>query len=282
MNGNSGSGPDKAEPVDPKLRDFGSNPAREALSVLVVVARHLAAIQGHKNLVWVSSDNVLADWTDKAVSSDKGSKHIEGFVLRTQEAMNDAHVSVYPLDASQLETQAIDPSLKNRNIQLAPGVSAHLLPRRGGAQDGRITAEMIQDLHPIQAPIQEMAQATGGRAIPRAGDMVTALNRVVEDGRATYLISFSPDAAGRRSVPFADGKAPRTARSYATLPNRLPVLQGAGYTQGPFAPGDMAVVRRDRNRRERASGARVHGDDAQTQHRNQRLGTKAAGRSLDR
>jgi VWFA-related protein len=230
VNGKSGSGPDKAEPVDPKLRDFGSNPAREALSILVAVARHLAAIQGHKNLVWVSSDNVLADWTDKAVSSDKGSKHIEGFVLRAQEAMNDAHVSIYPLDASQLETQAIDPSLKNRNIELASGVLGPPPPQGGGAAAGRITAEMIQDLHPIQAPLQEMAHATGGRAIPRAGDMAAALNSVVEDGRATYLLSFSPDVAADDQYHLLTLKLParrgvslryRAGYQYATEPTTL-------------------------------------------------------------
>jgi VWFA-related protein len=234
VNGNSGSAPDKAEPIDPKLRDFGSNPAGEALSILVVVARHLAAIPGHKNLVWVSSDNVLADWTDKAVSSDKGSKHIEGLALRAQEAMNDAHVSVYPLDASQLETQAIDPSLKNRNIQLAPGVLGPPPPQGGGAQEGRITAEMTQDLHPIQAAIQEMAHATGGRAIPRAGDMAAALNSVVEDGRATYLLSFSPDVPAddqyhlltvkllaRRGVTLRYRTGYQYAREPATLKDRL-------------------------------------------------------------
>ena len=234
VNGNSGSSPDKAEPVDPKLRDFGSNPAQEALSILVVAARHLAAIQGHKNLVWVSSDNVLADWTDKAVSGDKGSKHIEGFVLRAQEAMNDAHVSVYPLDASQLETQAIDSSLKNRNIQLAPSAPGPPPPQGGGAPAGRITAEMIQDLHPIQAPIQEMAHATGGRAIPRAGDMAAALNSVVEDGRATYLLSFSPDLPAddqyhsltvklpaRRGVTLRYRTGYQYAREPATLKDRL-------------------------------------------------------------
>jgi VWFA-related protein len=234
VNGNSGSAPDKAEPVDPKLRDFGSNPAQEALSILVVVARHLAAIQGHKNLVWVSSDNALADWTDKAVSGDKGSKHIEGFVLRAQEAMNDAHVSVYPLDASQLETQAIDPSLKNRNIQLAPSAPGPPPPQGVGAPAGRITAEMIQDLHPIQAPIQEMAHATGGRAIPRTGDMAAALNSVVEDGRATYLLSFSPDLPAddqyhlltvklpaRRGVTLRYRTGYQYAREPATLKDRL-------------------------------------------------------------
>jgi VWFA-related protein len=234
VNGNSGSAPDMAEPVDPKLRDFGSNPGREALSILVVVARHLAAIPGHKNLVWVSSDNVLADWTDKAVSGDKGGKHIEGFVLRAQEAMNDAHVSLYPLDASQLETQAIDPSLKNHNIQLAPGVLGPPTPQGGGPQAGRITAEMEQDLHPIQAAIQEMAHATGGRAIPRGGDMAAALNGVVEDGRATYQLSFSPNLPAddqyhqlavklpaRRGVTLRYRTGYEYAREPATLKDRL-------------------------------------------------------------
>ena len=238
VNGNTGSAPDNAEPVDPKLRDFGSNPAGQALSILVVVARHLAALPGHKNLVWVSSDNVLADWTDQAVSSDKGSKHIEGLALRTQEAMNDAHVSVYPLDASQLETQAIDPDLKNRNIRLAPAAQGAPPPLGGplggGAQEGRITAEMMQDLHPIQAPIQQMARATGGRAIPRAGDMAAALNSVVEDGRATYLLSFSPDLPAddqyhlltvklpvRRGVTLRYRTGYQYAREPATLKDRL-------------------------------------------------------------
>jgi hypothetical protein len=184
--------------------------------------------------VWLASDNVLADWTDQAVSSDKGSKHIEGFVLRAQEAMNDAHVSVYPLDASQLETQAIDPSLKNHNIQLAPGVLGPPSPQGGGPQDGRITAEMQQDLHPIQAAIQEMAQATGGRAIPRAGDMAAALKGVVEDGRATYLLSFSPDVPAddqyhqltvklpaRRGVTLRYRTGYQYAREPATLKDRL-------------------------------------------------------------
>ena len=230
VNGNSGSAADMAEPVDPKLRDFGSNPGREALSILVVVARHLAAIPGHKNLVWITSDNVLADWTDKAVSSDQGSKHIEGFVLRAQEAMNDAHVSVYPLDASQLETQAIDPSLKNHNIQLAPGVLGPPPPQGGGPQAGRITAEMQQDLHPIQAAIQEMAHATGGRAIPRGGDMAAALNGVVEDGRASYLLSFTPDVPADDQYHLLTVKLParrgitlryRTGYQYAREPSTL-------------------------------------------------------------
>ena len=137
------------------------------MSVLVGVARHLAAIPGHKNLVWVASDNVLANWSDKAVGSDKGSKTVDSFVLRAQEALNDAQVSVFPLDVSQLETMAVDPGLQNGSIELSPSVTAPPRPQGGGQAPGRIAAEMQQDAHPIQGVIQQLAEATGGRTFRR-------------------------------------------------------------------------------------------------------------------
>jgi VWFA-related protein len=189
VNGNTSQAPDSSATVDPQLRDFGANPGKQALSILVGVARHLAAIPGHKNLVWLTSDNVLADWNDRAVSVDKGIKHIEESALLAQEAMNNAHTSVYPLDASALEGGGIDASIKNRNVELSPVAGA--TPRN--MQPGRITAAMQQDLHPIQGPMREVAEATGGRALGRAGDLAAELSGVVEDGRAAYQLSFTPD-----------------------------------------------------------------------------------------
>jgi hypothetical protein len=52
---------------------------------------------------------------------------------------------------------------------------------------------MLQDIHPIQWPVRQVAEATGGRAIRRSGDLADALSVIVEDGHATYLLSFSPD-----------------------------------------------------------------------------------------
>ena len=193
VNGNVPANPDSASSIDPQLRDFGSNLQDRALGFLVLVARHLAAIPGHKNLVWLASENVLANWTGQAVSSDKGSKHLENPVLRAQEALNDAHVSIYPFDMSRLETQAVDASLENHNVELSPSVTAPPGPQGGGAAPGRITAEMQQDVHGVQEAVREMAYATGGDVFRRGGDLVANLNSVLEDGRASYLLGFAPD-----------------------------------------------------------------------------------------
>ena len=64
---------------------------------------------------------------------------------------------------------------------------------------GRISAEMSQDLHPVQGPVRDVAAATGGRVIRRSGDLTAQLNGIMADGHATYMLSFSPQTA-RRTV----------------------------------------------------------------------------------
>jgi len=196
VNGNFADVPDAEQTVDPILRTMGSNPGRASLIILRMVARHLSAVTGHKNLVWVSSDNVFADWRSNQVGIDKTPKEVDSFAMHAQEAMNDAHVAVYPMDVSQLETSAISADIRTRNVELTQA-GADTASQNGGSvatnlAPGRNTAEMQQDMHPIQGPVRMVADATGGRVIRRAGDLSAALTSVVEDGHATYLVSFSP------------------------------------------------------------------------------------------
>ena len=202
----------QSEPLDPKLRELGSQPGPLAMALLTEVARHLASIPGHKSLVWVTSDNVLADWTKASITIEKGSKFIEPVALRTQEAMNNAHVSVYPLDASFLEGGAITADIQTRNVELTPTFQrplANELPMEGpeanSGQDmnpytqnrqittgGRLMAQMEQDMHPIQGVFREVADATGGRTFGRSNNMLGQLNSVATEGHATYLLGFTP------------------------------------------------------------------------------------------
>ncbi|HWT66697.1 MAG TPA: VWA domain-containing protein, partial [Terracidiphilus sp.] len=214
----------KDSAVDPQLRDYGRTPGKDALSLLITVARHLAAIQGHKSLVWVASDNVFADWAGRSQAIDKNSKTLATSSLRAQEALNEAHVSLYPLDASQLEVGGVDASIQHRNVELTPAArDAASLPGASSPRTsstgedistgrdmrpGRVTAQMQQDLHAIAPEYQDLAISTGGRALRRAGDIATELNGIVNDGRAVYQLSFTPDTP-------ADGQYHRIAVEWA-------------------------------------------------------------------
>lgn len=216
----------QGEALDPKMRELGSTPAPAALDVLVSVANHLAPMAGHKSLVWITSDNALADWNHLSDTIEKHSRYVEPYALRTQEAMNNAQVSVYPLDASRLEANVITADLGDRNVQLTPtyqnpsqlpvqvaGTVASLEyeqlgPEAKGSDDAdilhpqamehnytsnnRLRAQMQQDLHPIQGLFREIAEATGGHAFRRSSNIEGELNGVVEDGHATYVLGFSP------------------------------------------------------------------------------------------
>ena len=203
VNGNQTDVPDSASTTDPLLRSMGSNPARASLIQLLTVARHLSAISGHKNLVWVSTDNVFADWENQAVGIDKSPKMIESYALHVQEAMNEAHVAVYPFDVSQLEGGAINADIRTRNVELtqaaadnaATAASAGGPSQSGGGRNmspGRITAQMQQDTHSIQGPVRQVASATGGRVVRRSGDLAGELAGILDEGHATYMLSFSP------------------------------------------------------------------------------------------
>jgi VWFA-related protein len=180
--------------VDPQLRQMGSNPQRDALFNLQVVARHLGTIPGHKSLVWISSDNALADWRSQAAGrEDRGSNFVDPIAVHTREALNEAHVSIYPLDASQLEAGVITADLENRLIKSINGPKPGEPPAPPPNPTGRYAAQMHQDTHSIDGTFRDLATATGGRTLRRAGDIAAELNGIAEDGRAAYLLSFSPD-----------------------------------------------------------------------------------------
>ena len=205
VNGNHADVPDSDQPVDPQLLTMGDNPARSSFIVLAQVARHVSAIPGHKKLVWIASDNVLADWQDQSVGIDKSPKDVLAYAMRAQETLNEAHAAIYPFDVSQLEVGGVGADLQHSSVQLAPAVAenAATAASAGGPSNptaasnrdtapGRITAAASQDLHPVQGPVRQVADATGGRVLRRSGDLSAQLNGIVADGHATYMLSFSP------------------------------------------------------------------------------------------
>ena len=203
VNGNYIEVPDSTQPIDPELRQMGQNPLRAVLESLVALSRHFAAVPGHKSLAWIAGDSVLADWEDQAVATEKGSKMNEAALQHAKEALNEAHIALYAVDASAVGGDAVDSSLQFRNVELNQPARDNAtllggaLPRNNTA--GRTTGQMEQDLHGIQGPVRQLAESTGGRAIRKGGDLKAILDSIDRDSNALYEVGFEPDTA-------ADGK----------------------------------------------------------------------------
>ncbi len=239
---------------DPALFNQGVEPTREALSILVAVAAHMGVISGHKNLVWIAGDNVLVNWSDQAASGDEGRvtpNSIGLFSIRAQEALNNAQVSLYPFDASQLESSATDASLENGGVRLDPSQdnSPKGLATPAG---GRSFTELRTQTHGVQPAIQQLAQSTGGQAFGKSGDVIANLSRVIEDSGAVYLLSFAPDTQPDDKYHQLKVKLP--ARHNVTLRYRTGYLYSkepaslkerfAQVLWQPFDASDIAITAR--------------------------------------
>jgi VWFA-related protein len=201
VNGNNEETPDSITSIDPQLRQMGDNPLRQALGSMISLARHFAPVPGHKSMVWIAGDSVLADWDDKAVGMEKEKSHFEAAILHTREALNEAHISLYAIDASAVQTGAVSGELANQNVMLNPVATANSAP--GGVarntSPGRVTATMQQEMHTIQTPVRELAESTGGRAVNKGGDLKAVLDGIDQESTSLYEIGFDPDTP-------ADGK----------------------------------------------------------------------------
>jgi VWFA-related protein len=141
-----------------------SNSPRDELPILIAAARHLAVVPGHKNLIWIAATIPDTNESNKSTIAEQHLRTIDDSVFHARNEMGDANVSFYPLIASQPQSGAIS--------------GDH------GGHGGKLPPQIV-------AP--DLAQSTGGRELHRAEDLAAALKSVIEEGRATYRLTFTPD-----------------------------------------------------------------------------------------
>lgn len=186
---------------DPDLRTLGNNPLRAALEGMTALARHFAPVPGHKSLAWISGDRALSDSWSRVTDEDvrkRSAQQLEPALAHTREALNDAHIALYVVDASRpnLLGGGLDPSRYTPGQETSPAATSNQVP--GGDKTPIIgtqsNATIQMDLAGIRGPLRDLAQSTGGRAVDR-GDLVKALAGIEDDARALYEVSFDPDTA---------------------------------------------------------------------------------------
>jgi VWFA-related protein len=146
---------------------------RTVREAMIAIARHLAKVPGRKNLIWVSGSFPLL--IIKPHETIDYSKDVDA----AAQALSDANVAVYPVDARGL----IPPSSGNAEQGPAGRPNCYTMGictgPNGGGPSGIDTMNTLAGL-------------TGGRAFYNTNGIEESIRKATEDAEITYTIGFSP------------------------------------------------------------------------------------------
>ncbi len=144
-------------------------PYYSATRALTGIAKFLAGLPGHKNVIWLSSSfqSAILPSSDQSVEGFIASEEIK----ETTDTLARGQVAVYPVDV--------------RGAAVAQ-VSAQVGPM------GMVTAGDTTDLNASYLTEKQIADATGGRAFYGTNDLAGALTEATETGGHYYTLTYSP------------------------------------------------------------------------------------------
>jgi VWFA-related protein len=131
---------------------------------LETIARRLAGVRGRKNLIWISSAFPITLANSAGMTTSLAPDLNSGLL-----ALNDANVSVYPVDARRL-------------------VGAFATPPAARVQQFTTLSTVRANIDALEL----VADETGGRAFFNTNDIAGAMRRAIDDGRVTYVLGYYP------------------------------------------------------------------------------------------
>jgi VWFA-related protein len=143
------------------------------------VSLGLSGIPGRKSLIWATGS--FPFYLDSPGSVPGG--YLSLLYERTMLAMNDAQISVYPVDVRGLV-----------NTSPAADVSARL--RVGSAASQQVAARNWLQGSTIDT-LRDFAEMTGGKAFYNTNDLATSFHRAAADSASYYLVAYYLDTANR-------------------------------------------------------------------------------------
>lgn len=160
----------------------------ETADAMLQIAKYLAGYTGRKNLIWFSEafPNWIAPNPDLSGGpfgdAFAGTASYNDKIKKAAEALTDARVAVYPVDAKglavdQLYSTAQDPHINQQN----PGAGF-------AAQINRQNGQHID----AQATMDAISESTGGHTCKNTNDLSGCVQSALNDGRTYYEISYYP------------------------------------------------------------------------------------------
>ena len=156
----------------------------ETASAMLSIAKYLGGYPGRKNLIWFSESFPL--WI--APTADFGSQPFEGTtnygeqVRDAAEALTDARVSVYPVDARGLEPSSMYTAAQNPNIDR----------RNPGASLGGTLRREDDERTQSQATMEEVAEDTGGKTCKNTNDLAGCVQSALNESSSYYELAYYP------------------------------------------------------------------------------------------
>lgn len=177
---------------------------RLTLEQLGALARNLAGYPGRKNLIWLSEafpNYIVPERTDigKAVTIAAAQQTVihnyQPQIDFTADALSNAQVAVYPVDAGALVNHDAYSSMSNTDS------SGNYLGRsaRGGTRQGLGSAQASEISRASEAVIashstmSSVADQTGGKAFYNTNNLEKAIHDSMEDGSTYYTLGYYPE-----------------------------------------------------------------------------------------
>lgn len=187
------------------------------LAALKAIARSVAGYPGRKNLIWLSEAFPLVidpglDIDGTGFNTSGSTRDFGSDIAQTADALMNAQVAVYPIDAQGLVGNSFFTAGNNGTDRLGRSLSR-------GDRLGRAISNENNGFFSNHNTMNDLAERTGGKAFYNRNDVDAAIGHSIDDGSTYYTLAYYPENKNW------DGKfrkiSIKVARSGVKVRNRL-------------------------------------------------------------
>lgn len=166
------------------------NKALNSMECLREVARYLRGVNGRKNLLWISSSfpSVIQRDAETTGNPFVGNESMEPEMRETQNLLATSQVAVYPVDPRGVQarpSQFPDSDGSSGNLGRQQRMSGS---RAFNPADKQFDTDRFQE----HTSMEDLADATGGKAYFNNNDIGGALQEALNDGSHFYTLTYTP------------------------------------------------------------------------------------------